>query len=68
MKAKCSICKAKSKDKRNYKGKLLCPECHYEYLAIFEGWQSNKNRKAFARIRQINKSFNSFLDEKWEVL
>jgi hypothetical protein len=47
MKAKCSICKAKSVDKRHYRGKLLCPECHYEYKAIFEGWQSNKSTEAF---------------------
>lgn len=55
MKKKCSICKAKSIDKRNYRGKLLCPECHYEYKAIFEGWQSNKSKKAFNK----NKSASS---------
>lgn len=47
MKPKCSICKNRSIDNRHYRGRLLCPECHYEYKAIFEGWQSNKSKKAF---------------------
>ena len=69
MKAKCSICKARSVDHRHYRGKLLCPQCHYEYKAIFEGWQSNKSKKAFARNKKTSKIYVEFFwDGKSEVL
>jgi hypothetical protein len=57
MKAKCSICKARSVQATDYRGRLLCAECHYEYKAIFEGWQSNKNKKAFNVIKAWNLAY-----------
>jgi hypothetical protein len=55
MKYKCTICKSKSKESRIYAGRNLCPECHYEYKAIFEGWQSNKSKKSFNRNKQTKR-------------
>ena len=45
MKTKCSTCNASSKQTAPYKGKLLCPDCSFEYRAILEGSLSNKFRR-----------------------
>jgi hypothetical protein len=47
MTLKCSICKARSQNSGYYRNRFLCPECQYEYKAIFDGWQSNKSKKSF---------------------